>query len=137
MELFETQETFKTDGIFLKIQEILLKTDGIFKNRWNPFLSKKTMELFHRFHRFLMDKKRPVSKVPSVLKFLGFQKVPSVLNLLGFQKVPSVKKIITLCRMFLPPEAKTNVLLDVFLFLYYGKRCIWNGFVGLKPQNVS
>ena len=50
----------------------------------------KTMELFHRFHRFLMDKKRPVSKVPSVLKFLGFQKVPSVLKLLGFQKVPSV-----------------------------------------------
>ena len=135
MELFETQETFKTDGIFLKIQEILLKTDGIFKNRWNPFLSKKTMELFHRFHRFLMDKKRPVSKVPSVLKFLGFQKVPSVLKLLGFQKVPSVLKNNNMCRMFLPPEAKKYTF--GLIFLYYGKRCIWNGFVGLKPQKVS
>ena len=61
------------------------KTNGI------PFLAQKK-EVFHRFHRFLMDKKHPVSKVPSVLKFLGFQKVPSVLKLLGFQKVPSVKK---------------------------------------------
>ena len=37
----------------------LYKTDGT-KNRWNFFESKKkTMELFHRFHRFLMDKKHP------------------------------------------------------------------------------
>ena len=45
--IWKPKELFKTGGIFLKILEILLKTGGIFKNRWNQkpvefFLSKKT-----------------------------------------------------------------------------------------------
>ena len=44
--IWKPKELFKTGGIFLKILEILLKTGGIFKNRWNQkpvefFLSKK------------------------------------------------------------------------------------------------
>ena len=58
--IWKPKELFKTGGIFLKILEILLKTGGIFKNRWNQkpvefFLSKKTVELFHRFHRFPVE----------------------------------------------------------------------------------
>ena len=37
------------------------KTYGIF------FLAKKPMELFHRFHRFPMDKKHPASEVGLVV----------------------------------------------------------------------
>jgi len=41
--------------------------------------------------------------------------------------------------MFVAPEAIFFVLLYfwIYFILYYGKRCIWNGFVGLKPQKVS
>ena len=59
MELFETHGTFSENSRnfaenrwnFIKPME--LKTDGTFLR------AKKTMELFHRFHRFLMDKKHP------------------------------------------------------------------------------
>ena len=45
--IWKPKELFKTSGIFLKIQEILLKTGGIFKtggikNRWNFFWATKT-----------------------------------------------------------------------------------------------
>ena len=40
--IWKPKELFKTGGIFLKILEILLKTGGIFKNRWNQ----KPVEFF-------------------------------------------------------------------------------------------
>ena len=87
------------------------------------FLRKKFLNSIG-FKNSLSLKKNPwVSKSSIGFKFHRFQ------NSLGL--------IITLCRMFLPPEAKFFGLLNLFLFLYYGKRCIWNGFVGLKPQKVS